>query len=204
MIDVGTVRVDATGMVWDLYYRVCEPEVYQFVWVPVIDPEDLAGSAYDEVRRLVQPPTITLSPGVDATGFVNIETWLAVEPMDPVSATAGPLPSGLAATTTATPVAIEWDTGDASAGMITCEPWGAIPSPGADVSGERAPCGWTPTVPSTPEFGVEGGAFTGSVTIVWHVTWTASTGETGDFGELRTSTPTSYRVREIQTVGVSG
>ena len=200
--DLGTVDV-RDGVIWNLLYRECEPDTVQYIWVPDIDPEDLARMAFEEVERALDPPAISLYPAV-ASGVVNLETYLAVEPMADVSVTAGPLPpSGITATTTATVVAIEWDTGDPEAGVITCDPWGEPPQPGAAISGD-APCGWTPAYPSTPEFGVDDGTFDGSVTVVWQVSWTASTGDGGDLGELRTSTPVSYVVREIQTVGTSG
>lgn len=201
--DLGTVDV-RDGVIWNLLYRECEPDTVQYLWVPDIGPEDLAWMAFQEVERALDPPAISLYPAVTATGVVNLETYLAVEPMADVSVTAGPLPpSGITATTTATVVAIEWDTGDPEAGVITCDPWGEPPQPGAAISGD-APCGWTPAYPSTPEFGIDDGTFDGSVTVVWQVSWTASTGDGGDLGELRTSTPVSYVVREIQTVGTSG
>lgn len=201
--DLGTVDI-RDGVIWNLLYRICEPDRIQFLWVPEIDPEDLAEAARQEVERLLDTPTITLSPGAEASGYVNLETWLAVEPMDDVSATAGPLPpDNLTATTTATAVSIEWVTGDPDVGTLVCDLWGELPGSGADEPGQ-APCGWTPRYPSTPEFGIGGGAYVGSVTVVWDVSWSASNGDGGDLGQLRTTTPVSYRVREIQTVGTDG
>ncbi|MGE3194805.1 MAG: hypothetical protein AB7K08_15200, partial [Microbacteriaceae bacterium] len=201
--DLGTVDV-RDGVLWNLLYRICEPDTLQYLWVPDIDPEDLAHAAFEEVQRLVAPPAIQLFPPESTSGIVNLETWLAVEPMTDVSVTAGPLPpDGITATTTATPVLVEWDTGDPKTDLIRCEPWGAPPSRDAAITGD-APCGWTPSYPSTPEFGIGGGSFDGSITVVWHVTWSANTGEGGDLGEIRTTTPVSYTVREIQTVGISG
>jgi hypothetical protein len=202
--DLGTVDV-RDGVIWNLLYRICAPDdVYQYLWVPDLDPEDLARIALDQVTQQLDPPSARLFPPESTSGIVNLETWLAIEPMAAVSVTAGPLPpSGITATATATPVSIEWDTGDPETGVIACDLWGAPPHPGAAISGD-APCGWTPRYPTTPEFGIRDGAFHGSITIVWQATWTASNGTGGDLGQITTSTPTSYAVREIQTVGTSG
>jgi hypothetical protein len=40
-----------------------------------------------------------------------------------------------------------------------------------------------------------------TVDIVWHVTWTSSTGQTGTFDDIRTTTPVNITVMEIQTIG---
>jgi hypothetical protein len=202
--DLGTVDV-RDGVIWNLLVRICAPDdVHQYLWVPDIGPEDLAELAFDEVRRQLDPPTIEMFPPLATSGIVNLETWLAVTPMPDISATAGPLPpSGITSTATATAVAIEWDTGDPEVDIIECEPWGERPHRDAAITGD-APCGWTPTYPTTREFGVRDGAFHGEITVVWQVTWAASNGASGDLGEIRTSTPFTYSVREIQTVGTSG
>ena len=152
------------------------------------------------MRSRVPKPSIGLSPPLDVGGFVFLQTWLGVQPAAPVSATAGPTFDGLTVTATAVPDHIEWTPGDPEAGTVRCELWGATRPVGAPK--DSAPCGWTPQWPSAPQYG--GGQdlnFHGSVTLVWTATWTASTGESGALDIVETTTDTTYRVREIQTIG---
>src|SRR3954469_7588636 len=72
--DLGTVRQDATGVVWMLYYRICGSTM-QEVWVPVLPPGDLGRLAFDEVTKKLPKPTPALSPDLGVGGYVNFETW---------------------------------------------------------------------------------------------------------------------------------
>ena len=199
--DVPIVRVGSDGTVFDLFGRACENGAVQVVWVPRLTSADLGALALDEVRKLVVPPAVSLSPILSAGGFVNWSTWLAVTPVAPVSASAGPLPDGLSATTTATVSGLRWDPGDGSP-VLSCRPWGALPPANAppDAVG---PCSWTPHAPSAPQFAHSTDLkFHGSVSLVWTVAWAATNGTSGALGSLTTTTPVAYKVREIQTIGV--
>jgi hypothetical protein len=191
--------VGADAREYRQWWRDC-PGGGQAVWAAVFSPEDLVPVAAAQMRSRLPRPTVGLSPDANVGGFVALQTWLGVDPMPPVSATAGPTFGGLTVTATAVPSHIEWTPGDPTVGRIICELWGQTRPEGAP-SGS-APCGWTPQVPSAPQYG--GGRdenFHGSVTVVWTASWTASTGESGSLDELSTSTDVTYRVREIQTIG---
>ena len=179
-----------------LFARVCDGLVVQAVWVPVLTPEDLSKLAFDDVRQLLPLPTPTLSPDLVHSGYVNFETWLAVRPVDPVSATAS-IP-GLSATVTAAVESIEWSPGDGH--VVSCVPWGALP-PTPDYVG-RAPCGYTYRFPSHPKIThTDDLRYHGQIVLVWHATFAASDGTRGDLGVVRSTTPFAYKVREIQTIG---
>lgn len=191
---------EVNGEVWSYWYRDCGG-VTQRVWAPDYSLEDLARIALSEVEKNLPKPTPSTSPANDVGGFVTLETWLQVNEEIDVRATAGPLPDGLTATTTATPSAIEWYpiTGGEK---ITCELWGSLPTDAQVESEAAAPCGWLPPGPSAPQYGAgDNLLFNGEVVIVWSVAWTATNGAGDDLGELRSSTDWSYRVREIQTIG---
>ena len=49
-----------------------------------------------------------------------------------------------------------------------------------------------------------GTAYSVSVTVTWHVSWTSSTGQSGTLPEITTTSSFAYRVREIQTIGEVG
>ena len=188
--DLFTIRMDSDGTLWDLYFRICDGAP-AYVWVPRITAVDLGEIAFDQVKKKLPKPTPLLSPDPASGGWVNFETWLAVN--DPGTVTATAQLVNLSATATARVTGIEWTPGD-GASAIVCKPFGSLP-PSASHTG-RAPCGHTFVVPSH--------GYAGSVTLVWSASWTASNGATGDLGEVRTTLPLSYRVREIQTIGVEG
>ena len=188
------------GREYRQWSRTCEPGGLQTVLAAVFTPQDLVPVAADMMRSRVPKPMVGLSPDQTVGGFVFLQTWLGVTPMGPVSATAGPTFDGLTVTATAVADHIEWTPGDPEAGTIRCALWGQV-RPEGGRSGD-APCGWTPQWPSALQYG--GGSdenFHGSVTVVWTASWVASTGESGSLGTLQTTTPVTYRVREIQTIG---
>jgi hypothetical protein len=196
--DVGTVRQDEAGVIWNLYYRNCEGTV-QYIWVPMLTPADLGQLAFDQVLKNLPKPLPVLSPDLAVGGYVNFETWLSVT--DPGVITATSSIPGLSATATALVVRIEWRPGDGS--LVTCEPFGALP-PTPEFTGP-APCGHTFTRPSHPKVtGTTDDRYHGSVTLVWAASWTASNGASGDLGEASSTVPFVYRVREIQTIGAEG
>ena len=197
-VDLVTVRVDSAGIRWILYYRKCVSTI-QYVWVPVVPAAQLGKIAYDEVMRLLPAPDPAASPSLSVGGYVNFETWFAVQNPGVVAATSS-IP-GLSATARARVVRVVWSTGDGV--TKTCSPFGSLPpSPGYTGA---APCGHTYLDPSVPAMsGTADGSFHGSVRLVWHVTWSATNGASGDLGEASTSAPFTYRVREVQTIGVGG
>ena len=196
--DVGTVRQDEAGVVWNLYYRICDGRA-QFVWVPVVDPETVGELAFDELTKKLPKPAPQLSPDLSVGGYVNFETWLSVTDPGDVTATAS-IP-GLSATASARVVRIEWRTGDGS--VVTCEPFGELPPTPAYTG--KAPCGHTFSQPSVSSVtGFADDRYHGSVTLVWAASWTATNGASGDLGEATSTSPFVYQVREIQTIGSGG
>jgi hypothetical protein len=178
------------GIEWDLYSRVCNGDVVEYRKFPQVTSRDLAQAAHDSVASLVPTPELHMSRDVDDL-IVNVATTIAVTPVDPVSATAE-IP-GRSATVTATAKRIEVLTGSLVATdvqRIECAPWGG------------PECTWTPVYPSVLKVtGTDDHRHHGSVSIVWHVAWTSSDGDGGDLGELTTTTPVLFAVREIQIIG---
>ena len=194
----ANARRDDTGMMWYLHSRICDG-VEQLVWVPSIAPARLGRIAFDEMFARLPKPAPAISPDLATGGYVNFETWLSVN--DPGVVTATSTIPGLSATATARVVRIEWWPGDGS--LVTCEPFGGLP-PTPGYTG-KAPCGHTFTLPSVAKAtGTTDNRYHGSVTLVWAASWTASNGASGDLGEVSSTVPFVYRVREIQTIGAGG
>ena len=196
LVDVGTVGVDPDGVRRNLYFRLCGT-LLQYVWVRDEDPTTIAAIALSDLqRRLIVAPVPDLSP--PTIGYVNIETWLATEDPGALSVTAA-IP-GLSVTATATVESTTWSTGD-DTDDIVCDGVGVAWTPAEGDA--AAPCGHTYTAHGADVYGSD--PFTITVTHTWHVTWQASTGESGDLGTIAGPTATlTYEVREIQTIGVQG
>ena len=196
VVDVGTVGVDPDGVRRNLYFRVCGT-LPQYVWVRDEDPATIAAIALSDLqRRLIVAPVPDLSP--PTIGYVNVETWLATEDPGALSVTAA-IP-GLSVTATATVESTSWSTGDGGDDIV-CDGVGVAWTPARGDA--AAPCGHTYTAHGADVYGSD--PFTITVTHTWHVTWQASTGESGDLGTIAGPTTTlTYEVREIQTIGVQG
>lgn len=180
------------GIEWDLYSRVCDGGVAQYRKFPQVTGRDLAQAAHDSVVKLVPQPELDIGRPADEL-IVNLSTAIGVVPVQPVSATA--TVPGRSATVTATPARIDVVTGSHVAGdvqRLSCAPWGGVGSA----------CTWTPVYPSVFKVtGTNDHRHHGSVSIVWDVAWTSTDGETGDLGELTTTLPVQFAVREIQIIG---
>ena len=161
--------------------------------------------AFDSVERQLPAPVPVIAPADrNANGFAYVQNrtffWVERVPGQwaPVSATAA-VP-GLAVTVTAVPEVLRVDTGDG--GGVECP--GAPPAlpPDSSPAGFDG-CGYvyrdsSATAPN-------GATFPVTVTIVWHATWRASNGTSGDLGRLSTtSTTRDLPVAEIQAVVTQG
>ena len=167
------------------------------IWVGPYSPRDLATAAYDEVSKRLPKPQPSFSPPIDRQ-IVNMDTWFGATPI-PVQSVDASVP-GMWTTVTATPTALELDTGSIVAGdttHISCDPWGSATEP---VGG----CTWTPIWPSVRKTtGADDHRYHGTLSVVWTITWASSTGAAGTLDELTTTTPVLLGVGEIQTIGGS-
>jgi hypothetical protein len=77
--------------------------------------------------------------------------------------------------------------------VVACDPCGSI---------DFGICTWTPQFPSIPQAtGTDDLTYHGSISIIWNVTWTSSTGDSGNLKPMTTTTPLKITVMEIQTIG---
>ena len=104
-------------------------------------------------------------------------------------------PSGaVAATVTATPVEVVWDTGDGT--TTTCDA-GTPYDPTRPPADQRSGCTHVFTRTSA---GRPGGTYAVTATVTYEVTWSASTGGAGTLGTLTRSTTIPVRVVEAQAL----
>jgi hypothetical protein len=94
------------------------------------------------------------------------------------------------ATVVATPVHVEWDTGDGS--TTTCH------GPGSPYDG--GPAGDCSHVYRWPSLGQPGGTYPLTATVTYDVDWTATTGQAGALGTVTRASTVPVRVVEVQAV----
>jgi hypothetical protein len=187
-----TTRIAADGALETYSTRECTPGGTRTGWVSSPTPRSVAGQAERDLHSTGLPSPVAITgPPLDKM-IVNFETWIAVQPENPVTATAG----GITAQVTATPVRIEFHTGTISSkdvSVVACDPWGSI---------DYGACTWTPQFPSVPKAtGTTDLTYHGSVSIIWSVAWTSSTGAGGNLDPMTTTTALNITVMEIQTIG---
>jgi hypothetical protein len=205
--DAGGIEVDdetrVTVVPGEYFVFLCRDEsgavVEQRVvyWEEGSDPlQGLVGAerAAEEALAglVVADPVVATSPTVGLDQLVGLESWLWVDDWSAESASA--TLGGVTSTVSAAPVSLVWSPGDGS--EVECDGPGVPWSKGRSSSGA---CTHTFSDRSTAS---GGGVWEASVTVVWDVSWVASTGESGDLGELTTST--AWPVRVVEAQGVIG
>lgn len=189
---------DRAGTKVRLYGRDCGRGLAWY-WVPVVTAEQLAATAADVVKQRVPTPAAVFSPNLAGghSALVQLPLWFAVpgEQWRPVTATAD-VP-GLIATAVARPVALTFQTGDGSA-AVTC------PGPGsrwrAGMQEPLMPPACSFTYRNASSAAPDGQAWTGRVSIRWHITWTATNSRGGDLGDITTGAAHRIPVREVQAI----
>ncbi len=171
---------------------------------PRVTPPDLVPLAWARAQRQLPTPVPRIAPAdlaPDGFAFVQASTFFWVDQAagqwDTVSATASL--AGLSLTVSVMPELLVVTTGDGT--TLQCP--GAPPFP-QDADPEAFDgCGHvykhsSATAPNGKTFPV-------TVAIVWHATWQASNGESGDLGSLTTTSAVrELPVAEIQAVVVDG
>jgi hypothetical protein len=160
-----------------LSIRICTPGGNEYQWISSPTGRSVAGQAERDLQSKGLPSPVAITGPPPEKMIVNFETCIT-------------------ASATATPVRIEFNTGTISTkdvAVVSCDPWGSI---------EYGACTWTPQFPSIEAAtGTTDLTYHGSVSIIWNVAWTSSTGERGTLDPMTTTTPLNITVMEIQTIG---
>lgn len=166
-------------------------------------PQQFLPQLQDSVTERVPAPVARIAPAdEDRNGwtYANFDTyfWVDAGPgqWDVVSATAS-VP-GLSVTVQAVPQRLVVDPGDGS-GAFSCE--GRPPVASNDVWYDGMP-GCIHRYVNSSSMSGNGETFRVTVAIDWAVRWSASNGESGSLGGLRTSGSRDLAVAEIQAINV--
>ncbi len=165
----------------------------------VFDPADpFAGvaateRAVDEARRRLELPAPRPALNPPGEQLVGVPTWLWLD-APPVTGSATASVAGVAATVTARPTGVRWDMGDGT--HLTCDE-GTPYDPSRPPRDQHSSCTHAFTHASTRQ---AGGTYTVTATVTYDVSWTATTGGSGELGALTRSTEVPVRVSEAQAL----
>jgi hypothetical protein len=166
---------------------------------------DLLPGIHAEVIRHLPSPVPRIGPAdedPDGWTYVNNRTFFWVDQAAgqwaPVSGTVSA--AGISVTVVAQPVNLVVDPGDGHP-KVTCR------GPGTAVTSatyRRDIQGCAYVYPNSSAMAANGRSYPVTTSIVWHVTWTASTGEGGDLGFVSTTSDIrDLQVAEVQAVIVT-
>jgi hypothetical protein len=172
---------------------------------PQVTPEQLIPDAWARVQRQLPTPVPRIAPAdlaPDGFAFVQMPAFFWVDQApgqwEDVSATAAV--AGLSLTVTAVPEQLVVTTGDGE--TLQCE--GAPPAFPTDADPDTF-AGCRHVYRHSSAMAPNGETYPVTVAIVWHATWQASNGQSGDLGTLTTtSTTRDLPVAEIQAVVTQG
>jgi hypothetical protein len=165
-----------------------------FVYQPGVSGprvDAIARQVYEEVP-LVFPEPHT-SPPTGAPQLVGFPIWLWVDDTVWRTFDASASVAGVTVTVVAQPREVRWDMGDGT--RLTCSQ-GTAWNPGGP-AGQTTDCSHVYQFVSDHE---PGGKYAATVTVVWTVTWSASTGESGTLPDATRSTSFELDVTERQAV----
>lgn len=193
------------GINYRLFVRVC-PAGNRLVWVPQVQPRLIDHWNASLLTRWLPRPALHMAPPARRV-VVHVSTWFwtDVTVWKPVSVTAWiPTPEGpLWVTTTAVPTRLEFDPGDGGwgSGTVSCVGPG-VPWFAGFGDGLPSPLGCDYTYRHSSVLAANRSTFAARLSIVWSVSWRASTGAGGPAGELRTTSTAAVTVNEIEGIGV--
>jgi hypothetical protein len=194
----------------------CEGRAIEVSWRPLVadgagnlvvqvSAQDLLPGARDRVVRRLPTPVPRIMPAdEDANGFTYVQNrtffWVEQGPgqWEPVSATASA--GGISVTVRAEPVRLVVDPGDGSE-KVVCE---GTPPPVTKATYHPDIEGCSYIYRHSSATAPNGETFPVVTSIVWHATWSASTGEGGDLGYLSTTSAVrDLAVAEVQALIVA-
>ncbi|MEL6890013.1 MAG: hypothetical protein AAFP84_00335 [Actinomycetota bacterium] len=190
----GLNRTEPDGTISTWSTRSCDGQAPDFAWIPTsVDPVVVIDNAIAQAIERIPRPTPEINPAPDVGSYVNLGLWLATTDPGPIDVTASV--GGVSATATITLVSTTFDLGDGT--TITCDGNGTpIPDDAVESADQSPTCGHTyrQSSPNDDPYRL-------AITATSEVTWSASTGATGNAGTYATSTVVDYDVDELQTLG---
>lgn len=188
--DLGLANSD--GIVW-----------MNVVWVTYAVPRALSTRAAEQAESSITLPSPVIETNPSGASFVNLSTWFWISSSvwRPFTATASA--GGVSATATATPVRVEFSTGDG--GSVTCQGPGTPYDRSEASSAQTTACSHIYRSSSanqqSPDGNPNDAAYLVTATITWSVTWEAVGAPGGGIlAPMTTSSTARLRVEQIESV----
>lgn len=178
------------------------PDNYRWILAP--QPADLAAAARARIARRLPQPEVASSPAPGVPAIVGVPVFIAVTNWTG-TVTEQECAAGLCVTVQARP-ALTFSPGEPEAPARACagagshyDPAGAAPeAQAADVGACAHSYALRTGIPGRPA------AWSGSVSVTWTITWSASSGATGSLSSVTRSTDVPRAVEEVQAVVMGG
>ncbi|GMU79289.1 MAG: hypothetical protein AMXMBFR46_20820 [Acidimicrobiia bacterium] len=161
----------------------------------LVDPSQVAVDALASVS--IEPPPVHTSPSADGRLYVQVPTWLWVDPnwWRPYEATARA--GRVWATVRATPVTVTWTMGDGR--TVTCRGPGTEWRSGAPEDASTCTHTYRGSSAGRPE-----GRFVVEATVTFEVSWTSNVSAGGTLPAISRTQSLDVVVGEIQAIGTRG
>ncbi|MGE3448638.1 MAG: hypothetical protein AB7H92_13780 [Microbacteriaceae bacterium] len=195
---------EGVTVVWQT--RVCTDgsAPFTFRWVIPATPANLAAIARGRVLGTMPQPSINSSPPVGTASIVEVPVFVEVTNWTGV-VTDSECAGGVCVTVTATPQ-LTFTPGEAGSSPVACAGSGTRYEPDGAGSEAQASADGACTYTYRLRTGVDGrpARWSGSVSVTWAISWTASSGATGSLPAVTRTTSLPRAVREVQAVVVRG
>jgi hypothetical protein len=172
------------------------------VWVSYVLPKVVLTNLAELAESSITLPSPVIRTDPAGTSYVNLSTWFWVAPSawHPFTATARA--GSVSATATATPIRVEFSTGDG--GSVTCTGPGT-PYRSDEPSSTQSTCSHDYKLPSIGQESLDGNpnnaAYLLTATITWSVTWEAvGAPGGGTLPPITTTSTARLRVEQIESV----
>lgn len=204
-VDYGLERPpDGVRVVWQAWTCSDGSPADSFRWFVPVDPGAIASSVRARIADTLPAPAVASSPPVGVAAIIDVPVFVEVTNWTG-TVTDGQCAGGVCVTVTAAP-SLTFHPGEPSAPTIACagtgtryNPAGSPPEAQASVPGACAHAyGLRTGTADRP------GSWSGTVVVMWTITWTASTGASGSLPAVTRTAALPRAVQEVQAVVTGG
>lgn len=195
---------DGVTVVWQAWECSDGSATTGIRWIIPATPANLAALARGRLVGMMPQPTVNSSPPVGTASIVDVPVFAEVTNWTGPITDSGCV-GGLCVTVTAVP-ALTFLPGETEAGAVRCAGSGTRYDPNGPPIEEQAAADGACAYAYRLRTGAEGrpSEWSGSVSVTWTISWTASTGATGSLPAVTRTTQLPRAVREVQAVVVRG
>jgi hypothetical protein len=190
---------EGVDVVWQVLECSDGTAIDDMRWILPPNPGEIATGVRGRIAGTLPEPIVASSPAggvaaiVGVPVFVEVTNWTGVVTQQECV--------GFCVTVTATPT-LTFHPGEPDAPAVACAGSGTVYAPDGPPPVEQAAAGGACSYTYGLRTGAPGRptAWSGSVSVTWAITWTATTGASGTLASVTRSTDLPRAVEEVQTV----